>query len=388
MPDIQSIRPIASASNEFALALYGRLAESPGNLIFSPFSVAAALGMASAGARGETAAQMQRVLGFAPRPEEAHREFGANIAALNGKSGGPFELNIANSIWSQEGAPLMPEFLDRVRKEYFGDVKAVDFSGDPGSARAEINRWVEEKTRKRIRELVGPGVFNPLTRLILANAIYFKGYWEEQFPEVFSQLQPFFLEGDRSVEAPLMYVEEEAGHVEAKGAQAIELRYQGGDLTMLVVLPDRKDGLRDLERGLSGKSLNALTSGLRMRKVEIFLPRFRMEPEAIDLTRKLEESGMPLAFDESRADFSGINGTPPGQADSLYVSTVVHKAMVEVNEKGTEAAAATEMRQLSRSASIMPVPVFRADHPFLFAIRDRRSGAILFLGRVADPTRN
>jgi len=280
--------------------------------------------------------------------------------------------------------------VDLVARHYAGGLHLVDFRRAAEAARVTINRWVEDRTKQKIRELVPPDGLDPDTRLVLVNAVYFKGMWVLQFRKAATRSEPFHLEGGGRVQAPLMYQEEEARYLEAGGYQAVDLDYRGGEVSMLVLLPDREDGLRALEETLSAPMLRDCAARMGVRTVKLFLPRFRVTWGTVDLCASLKGLGMPLAFERFRADFSGINGHPPPHQESLFIFAVFHKAFVEVNEEGTEAAAATAVVMMEAGGpppEPPPVPVFRADHPFLFAIRDRRSGAILFLGRIADPTR-
>lgn len=383
---IEKLRSFAADQNDFALALYGQLLQRPGNLFFSPFSIRTALAMTYAGARSETAAQMGKAVRFASSDETVHEAFGELIQRLNADGGGKYEMTVANSLWSQDGAPLQRGFLDLIARHYGGGMNVVDFRHAVEAARLRINRWVEEKTKQKIRELIPAGGLVKDTRLVLVNAVYFKGMWVLQFSKIATRDEPFYLEGGGKVQAPLMHQHEEVRYLHADGFQAVDLDYRGGDLSMLVFLPDKKDGLRDLETRLSAGILHDCVAKMRVREVELFLPRFRMTWGSVEIGAQLSALGMPLAF-APEADFSGMNGHEPPHKDSLFISAVFHKAFVEVSEEGTEAAAATAVvGKIRGMASPPPVPVFRADHPFLFAIRDRKSTAILFLGRVANPT--
>ena len=383
-------RPFADDSNDFALAMYGQLRKRPGNLFFSPLSVRVALCMAQAGARGETAAQMRKAL-RSSSDEALQIAVAETVRSLNASGGGRYEMAVANSLWSQEGVPLRPEYLDLIAREFGGAMNLVDFHGATEAARMAVNQWVEDRTRQKIRGLIPPGGLSADTRLILANAIYFKGMWLLRFLESETREEPFWLEDGGTVRAPLMHQYGDVRYLQANGYQAVELDYEGGDLFMLVLLPDRRDGLRDLETALSARLVRDCVAGMHYREVELFLPRFKMTL-GTDMENALAALGMPLAFSPIEADFSGINGHRPPDAHSLFISAVLHKAFVEVHERGTEAAAAT-LDNMEFTAALEPPPppppppIFRADHPFLFAICERQSGAILFLGRVFDPTR-
>jgi len=379
----------AADNNAFALAIYEHLRQRPGNLLFSPFSMRGALGMALAGARGDTAAQMRHVLRIVSIDEPVHASVAPFVRGLNEAGSGDYELAVANSLWGQAGAPLEAGFLDVIMRHYGAGMNVVDFAGAADDARAAINRWVEDATRQRIRALIPVGSLDADTRLVLVNAVYFKGTWVLQFERALTRNELFHVESGKTVQAALMHRRSEVWYAHAAGYQAVQLDYRGDNLCMLVFLPDKQDGLCDLEQLLSGRALRDTVSRMRPREVELFLPRFRLTWGTFDVRDELAALGMPLAFSPLQADFSGINGRVPPHQDALFVSGVFHKAFVAVNEEGTEAAAATAvlappMASPSHRAPI--VPVFRADHPFLFAISDRKSGAILFYGRIVDPT--
>ena len=372
--------------------MYEELRQRPGNLFFSPFGVRAVIGMAEAGAKDETASQMKEALRISSSDETLHVDFAKISQRLNAAGVGGYEMEIANSLWCQDGAPLQARFLDLITRHYGGGAGLLDFRHAAGAARETVNQWVEDKTRKKIRELIPPGSIDAETRLVLANAAYFKGKWVLQFGRTATRDEPFCLEGGGTVQAPLMRQEVPTLYLQAAGYQAVDLRYRGVDLSMLVLLPDRKDGLRDLERKLSTRMLNQCVARTKNTgNVKLFLPRFKISWGAFNLNDQLMTLGMPVAFTRFQADFSGINGHEPPAEHSLFISDVLHKAFVEVNEEGTEAAAASAMQLEAATASPgfepLPTPVFRADHPFLFAIRDWKTNAILFLGRITDPTR-
>ena len=382
----------AEDNNDFALSMYGQLQQRPGNLFFSPFSIRTALGMTQAGARGETAAQMRVALSISSADETLHVASAEIIQRLNAAGGGKYEMAVANSLWGQDGAPLLPEYLDLIAAHYGGSMNLVDFRHAAEAARLRINEWVEDKTKQKIRELIPAGGLNTETLLVLVNAVYFKGMWVRPFRRAATRDEPFHLERGGTVQAPLMHQHKELRYLKGAGYQAVDLIYQGGDLSMLILLPNKKDGLRDLEKKLSARMLHDCVARMAVCEVKLFLPRFKITWGTVNLRDQLTTLGMTLPFNRSQADFSGINGQQPPADDSLFISAVFHKAFVEVNEEGTEAAAATAVAvsgaTLARWPSKPPpVPIFRADHPFLFAIRDRKSGAILFLGRIADPTR-
>lgn len=370
-----------AGNNEFALDLYARLKDSPGNLFFSPWSIRTALAMAWTGAGGRTAGQMGGVLHFGLPPEKmgpAVHSFSTALSEAAGKAG--IELNLANSLWVQAGFPLLPGFVAMLRDHYGAPPRQARLSTADG-ARA-INKWVSEETRGRISVLVPPQGLDPLARLVLANAIYFKGRWDTVFSPADTERQPFTRLDGRQVETDLMALTASFNYREDDRLQVLELPYAGGGLSMVVLLPREMKGLPALENSLSAGSLDGWTGSLRKREVQVYLPRFKATTE-YEFGPTLASMGMRDAFSSDLADFSGMTGKK-----DLFVSAVIHKAFVEVKEEGTEAAAATGvvMRATAAPMPETPPPVFRADHPFIFLIRDVRSGTILFLGRVSDPT--
>jgi len=288
---------------------------------------------------------------------------------------------------------MLATFAELAARYYGGGLFGVDFAGAAEAACARINRWVEDKTRERIRNLIPPGSLDVLTSLVLVNAVYFKGRWTVPFPKDATHDEPFHLHGGNRARGPLMFRQDFLQYVKGDGFQAVDLSYRGGDVTMLVLLPDERDGLPALEQRLSARLLYDCLAQMSACTVKVYLPRFKVLWGTEDIGAALSALGMPTAFTRFAADLSGINGHEPPHPMSLYIGKVFHKAFVETNEEGTEAAAATAVEgRLCGSSGLPPkpppIPVFRADHPFLFAIRERRSNTILFLGRVADPTRD
>jgi serine protease inhibitor len=370
---------VVKGNNAFAFDLYGRLRETEGNLFFSPYSVEAALAMTSAGARGRTLEEMEKTLHYPPQ-EQLHPAFKALNARLNGEPGAKrgYQLSTANRLWGRKGYGFRPEFLKVTKDHYGAGLEEVDFGGDAEGARKTINAWVEKETHDKIKDLLKPGAVKGGTRLVLTNAIYFKGDWRYQFKKDATREQPFTLADGKQVKAPLMQQKGRFRYGELGDVQVLELPYAGKELSMLVLLPKKADGLADLEKGLSADRLAAALGRLHEFEVEVTLPKFKTTSE-FELAKELSELGMPTAF-TPEADLSGISG-----GRDLYISQVVHKAFVEVNEEGTEAAAATAV--VVDPTGAVPMPVFRADHPFVYLIRDNQTGAVLFLGRLSDPTR-
>jgi serpin B len=370
-----SVDAVVEGNTEFALDLYQVLRAREGNLFFSPHSISTALAMTYAGARGSTESQMARVLHFLLDQEQLHPTFAWLEASLRDlEKKGRVQLSVANSLWPQEGFALLDEFL-ALTKHYYGvQITAVDY-GRAEDARRTINAWVEDKTADKIQELILPDMVGPLTVLVLVNAIYFKGDWASQFDEQLTRRAPFSITPDEQAQVMMMTQKHEFRYAEAGDLQVLELPYAGEDLSMFVLLPAEVGGLADLEDRLTVERLERWTKHLWETDVEVFLPRFEVTLP-IKLSDTLHAMGMSDAFSRT-ADFSGM------AKEQLFISEVVHKAFVKVNEEGTEAAAATAVI-VDRGAP-PPVPTFRADHPFLFLIRENTTGSILFLGRVVDP---
>jgi serpin B len=366
-------------NNIFALDLYGRLRGREGNLFLSPASISTALAMTYAGARGETANQMASTLHFTLDQEHLHPALGALLYDLDGggKKRG-YQLSVANALWGQKGYPFLPEFVTLAHDNYRAGLEEVDFVGATEQARQTINAWVERQTQDKIKDLLQEGVLSSDTRLVLTNAIYFKGNWASQFPKDRTQDGPFQVTAQEKVTVPFMDKTEKFNYLDGGTFQALELPYVDKDLATVVLLPKKADGVADFEKTLTVHNLNEWLGKLQEHEVVVALPRFKMTSE-FSLGDTLAAMGMPLAFSPA-ADFSGMDGMK-----YLFVSAVVHKAFVDVNEEGTEAAAATAVVAVGASSGAPMTPVFRADHPFVFLIRDRRSGSILFLGRVTDP---
>jgi serpin B len=378
--DAGEMEELVTGNNAFALDLYGQLRGGDGNLFFSPFSISTALAMTYGGARGETGAQMARVLRYGLDSKRLHPAFKTLMDGLNaGKAKRGYELSIANALWGQKGYGFLKAFLDLTRTHYGAGLREVDFIGGTEAARKTINDWVEEETRGKIVELIQPGVLDSLCRLVLTNAIYFKGNWASRFKVERTKKAPFTLLTGRKVDVPTMHQTADFKYLQGEGFQALELPYVGKALSMVIFLPGEPNGLPDFEKSLTTKNLDGRLAKLRKRKVRVFLPKFKVT-HRIRLARVLRSMGMRKAFSDD-ADFSGMNGKM-----DLRISAVVHKAFVEVNEEGTEAAAATAVVMKRKGiARPRPIPVFRADHPFLFLIRDTTSKSILFLGRVIQP---
>jgi serpin B len=373
---------IVSANNAFALDIYGRLRDREGSFALSPASISLALGMTYAGARGGTAAQIARVFHFdAIDPDTLHGEFSSLLSAWNAPDRAEYELRVANRLFGDRSTTFHEAFIAVTREQYGAALEPLDFRGAPEPSRARINAWIEEKTNDRIRDLLPRGSIDDQTRLVLTNAIYFKGQWISRFDENLTRPLPFHPPSGSAVDVPTMHQQEKFGYAAMDGLQVLQMPYVGEELAMYVLLPVERDGIGDLEERLTLDRLERWIGAAHQREVRVWLPRFTIDPpEPVSLEATLSAMGMPLAFSGS-ADFTGMSDVRP----PLFIDDAYHKAFVEVNEKGTEAAAATGIALRVTSAPLEP-PEFRADHPFLFLIRDLRSGSILFIGRVLDPS--
>ncbi len=366
----------------FVLALYQKLHKQEGNLVLSPYGITEALAMTFAGAGGRTAEEMAGVLhaqdaaGF-HASARALRERLAAVAAA-----GHVELVTANTVWPQAGFPLEDGFVARCRADYGVTPASLDYRADPDACAREISAWAAAATRDRIRGLVPPGALTRRTRLVLASAIYFKGTWLERFDRNATGPAPFRLPGGETVAVPTMHRRGTFGYAESEEFQVLEMPYVGGELAMVVLLPKKAGPIAETEAALTVEGLQRCCARVYPREVDAYLPRFRAE-SSFRLSTPLISLGMRDAFSETEADFSGMAG--PGSG--LYLSAVLHKAFLEVDEEGSEAAAATAVVVGVTSVTPEPpeVPVFRADRPFLFFIRDQQTRAILFAGRLADP---
>lgn len=380
------VNRLAQGSNAFGFDLYKQLRAQPGNLAFSPASITMALAMTWGGARGETAAQMKQVLHFDHTPDAVMLASGKLAAALQDPAR-PIVFRIANRLFGEKTYRFEHAYLETTKAAFGASLEAVDFKRAPEPARRLINGWVEEKTEKRIKDLIPQGAVKADTRLALVNAIYFLGDWLEPFAKEATRPKPFFTSADQKRDVPTMHAAELFRFAQKEGWKALELPYKGGQMSMLLVLPDKVDGLSALEASLTAPGLETIVKTLASGKVIVSLPKFEVDPPgSLALADTLVRMGMPIPFDRDKADFTGI-ANPPDPRERLVIDQVFHKAFVKVDEKGTEAAAATSV-MMSRAGAMPPreTPMeFKADHPFLFFIRDNSSGIVLFMGRVADP---
>ncbi len=375
---------LVRGNDQFAFDLYARLRAQAGNVFFSPYSISNALGMTYAGARGSTATEMAAVLRFPATGERLHRAFAKVIRDVSRVgSGGKAELHVANALWPQTGLAVDGDFEKNVRSLYGAGLMPLDFRREPEKARVAINGWVEHHTQERIKDLIPEGAIDGRTRLVLTNAIYFKGAWRHAFDEEATRKGTFTLAtGQKIGDVPLMRQLASLRYLDGDSFQALELPYRDDELSMVVFLPKKTSGLAELEGTLTAARVTDALARMTVHEVDVTLPRFNVTTE-LRLKEPLTRLGMPLAFSD-RADFSGI-----AKGDLLKISEVFHKAYVEVNEKGTEAAAATGGTMAEVSARLrVPRAVFRADHAFFFLIRENGTGSLLFAGRLANPGSN
>ena len=378
-------------NNNFAFNLYRALSDEEGNLFYSPFSVSQALAMTFAGARGETERQMADTLHYRLSQNNLHPAFNALDQELASRGKDPrgtqnqgeaneyFRLNIANAVWGQHGYGFLPDFLDVLAENYGAGMRTMDFAGAPDESRARINDWVAEETGDKVRGLLPLGTIDPSTRLVLTNAIYFNASWHWRFNSRNTKVGPFHLEGGDIVDVPMMTKTSKDfyGYAKGDGYHAVDVPYSWGEMSMTVLLPD-EGAMGALEESLNADLLGQIMDDIEIDYITLTMPLFKFESE-FSLGKTLAGMGMPDAFDE-RADFSGMTGS-----EDLLISQIVHKAFVSVDERGTEAAAATAGVVIPVSEpSKDPIPV-TVNRPFIFLIRDTATGTVLFLGRVMNP---
>ncbi len=380
---------IARSSNAFAADLWGRVRKAQGNLAVSPASITLALAMTWGGAKGRTAEEMKQVLHFEGSADEVMASAGQLLQSWNTSSGAAL-LRVANRLFGAKSYTFEQPYLEKTRATFGAPLEPVDFDSDVEATRKSINAWVARQTEDRIQGLLPEGSLKPrLTRLVLVNAIYFKASWAKQFAERMTSPEPFFVTPTVKKDVPLMHRTGDYRYAEQDGVKVLEIPYEGEDLAMVFVLPDAVDGLEAVERQLTSVHFDDWMNAVRKESVHVVLPRFEINPAAsVELGEVLVAMGMARAFSPQDADFTGM-ANPSNPSERLHISQVFHKAFVKLDEKGTEAAAATSVVMATRTAMRpMGEPKdFRADHPFLFFLRDTASGMILFMGRVSDPSR-
>lgn len=383
-PDVDDtdLTMLVNGNSDFAFDLYQALNKEDDNTFYSPYSISLALAMTYAGARGETAQQMADTLHFILSQDRLHPAFNSLDIELDkrgqgaqGKDGDGFRLNIVNAIWGQKDYEFLTTFLDTLAENYGAGLRLLDFISAPDESRLTINNWVGDQTEGRIEDLIPQGLINELTRLVLTNAIYFNAAWQYPFNEDMTGDGPFYLLDGGEVAVPMMRQTESFGYAEDDGYQAVELKYDGGELSMVILLP-QLDQFEAFEGSLDTQQVDGIIGRLEHRQVALTMPQFEFE-SSFSLRETLAMMGMPVAF-SGGADFSGMTGNR-----DLFIADVVHKAFVSVDEAGTEAAAATAVVMQLTAVPGMPVEV-TIEHPFIFLIRDIETGTILFVGHVVN----
>jgi len=375
---------LVEGNTAFAFDLYQALRGQEGNLFYSPYSISLALAMAYAGARNETAQQMAGTLHFLLEQDKLHPAFNWLAAELASRGEGAagkdekgFRLNIVNAIWGQKDYEFLSDFLDVLADNYGAGLRILDFITEPEESRVTINDWVSNQTEGRIEDLIPPDMIDEFTRLILTNAIYFNAAWKDPFNGNVTSDGPFYLLDGGQVTVPMMHQGSSFRYARGSGYQAVELLYDGGELSMVILLP-ASGKFAAFEQALQTQKVSDIIDGLQSKLVDLTMPKFEFDSQ-FSLKDTLTDVGMTDAFSPDDADFSGMT-----RDSELFISDVVHKAFVSVDEAGTEAAAATAV-VIPAGASFEPIVEVTVDRPFIFLIRDIETGAILFIGRVLDP---
>ena len=353
-------RDVIEANNRFAINLYSQYKSEEGNIFFSPFSISTAMAMVYEGAEGKTAKEIKSVFGF-PKYDNSRRNQYSDLLSEINKKDKEYALKTANALWAEQDFNFLDKYLTTVEKYYGGKTTNLDFKNEPDSSRLIINNWVEDKTNNKIKDLFPEGSIHPLTRLVLTNAIYFKAEWLKQFDADKTRDMNFRVNPDKSIKVPMMQRTDRKStfnYTQNKDLQILEMPYAGEDLSMLILLP-LDDDIEALENSFTIEKLTEWKKSLRKRRVKIYIPKFKFETKYF-LSETLSDLGMPTAFTNS-ADFSGMTGTK-----DLKIDKVIHQAFIEVNEEGTEAAAATGIGVGMQTSMPRPPPIFKADHPFIF----------------------
>lgn len=369
---------VVSGNSEFAFDMYKTLSavDEGKNILFSPLSISTALSMTYAGARGNTEKQIAEVMHFDLPQVDQHAAFALLSKKLQAPDAKGYQLKVANSLWGQRDFPFTADFLALIEKHYDGGFNVVDFAGDTEGSRQIINRWVEQNTADKIKDLLQKDNLSSLTRLVLTNAVYFKGDWAAKFKPEQTRTAQFYVKPDQTVDVQMMHQTGRFQYAATDGVQILEMPYAGDDLSMVVLLPET--GIKEFSAKVGPDQLNEWLGRMSERQVSVFLPKFKFEAR-YGLGNLLSDMGMQDAFNLPPADFSGMTG-----GKHLYITAVIHQAVIEVNEEGSEAAAATAV--VMGIKSILPrFDEFRADRPFVFLIRHKPTGTILFMGQVANP---
>jgi serpin B len=374
----------AEAGNSFAFELYGKLIEEGKNMAFSPYSISSALTIAFEGGRGATASEMRAVLHLPADSMKVRQDFRTIDSSLNHPASSLCTLTTANGLWAQKDYPFVPAYFTVAQNYYGCSLTSVDFVTDAEAARLLINSWVELKTNERIKEIIPQGMLDSDTRLVISNAVYFKAEWDEKFDSASTNDMPFALASGTTATVKMMRQTAYFKYAETEHFQILEMCYAGKDLSMVFLLP-KSAPLSTVETDVTGGRLAYWLNSMQAQKVIASIPRFKIET-FYSLKNTLTALGMKVAFDQNRADFSGMSTITA--VERLYIYAVLHKVFIEVCEAGTEAAAATAViiKRTTCPPGPQPEPIiFTADHPFMFLIRHIPSGSVLFLGKVENP---
>jgi len=366
-----------SEQKDFVFAFYSEIAKDENsNVFFSPLSISTAFSMAYEGAKENTASEMQHVFGFEPDDAKRQKAISELLSRFNHKDDW-YSLQVANALWVKDGYKIKQDYLDTAKTHYSSTVDNVDFVIDDGIDM--INGWVKEKTNDKIENILAPGSTDEMTRMVITNAVYFKGKWSSEFNPRNTSEKPFWTYKDNSVMIPMMRQPVDIyNYAKTENLQALELNYLGGDISMVILLPKDRDGIQSLEQYMDKKKLDEIKDSMARQPLTVEIPKFEFETE-YSLKSPLQSMGLHDAFDESNADFHGITD------EQVYIERAAHKAFVNVNEKGTEAAAITALVLQAESGPPEPRHKFIADHPFMFVIQEKETGEILFIGRLVDP---
>ncbi|MFH1770679.1 MAG: serpin family protein [archaeon] len=375
---VEGVNGVIQDNNELAIKLYKEINKEGENLFFSPYSISTAFAMTYEGAKGQTAKEMEEVFGFSTNDDDRRPSFASLYNTIN-KKDKEYKLSTANALWTNKDYEFLPEYLNTIENYYGGKTTNLDFSKSTKSAKI-INDWVEDQTNNKIKNLVPESAINPMTKMVLTNAIYFKGDWIKQFEPKDTYETNFKITPENKIKIDMMVQDDsdaKFNYAETDELQILEMKYKSKEVSMLVLLP-KEDDLTALEESLNTANLAVWNSMLEEQRVDLYFPKFKLET-TYGLNENMINLGMPTAFSEGIADFSGMDGTK-----DLFISKVIHKAFVEVDEQGTEAAAATAIMMGATSAGPM-YPIFKADHPFIFIIQEKSTGSILFMGKVVNP---
>ncbi|MFC1690749.1 serpin family protein [Nanoarchaeota archaeon] len=373
----ETAQSVVQANNQYAFELYSQIKkESAENIFYSPFSISTALAMTYEGAKGQTAEEMQNVFHF-PIDDLTRRSGYAKVINQINKKDKKYKLHTANALWAEQNYQFLPEYINVNKQYYGGEITNLDFKNNPSGSKDIINKWVEDQTNNKIKNILSS--LSPLTRLVLTNAIYFKGKWDVEFEESRTKKQDFEITADNTIKVDMMNLageDAEFPYTEDDDFQILELPYKGKEVSMVIMLP-KENNISKLDK-IDAEKLSEWRNSLREQQIILSMPKFKFETK-YSMGKTLSDMGMPTAFSKD-ADFSGMDGTK-----LLMIDQVIHQAFVEVNEEGTEAAAATAVIMIKEAVSMDRPIIFNADHPFMFIIHEKETGTILFMGRVVDP---